>query len=216
MILELKKLFGNVFEEDLIQEIAKVGTLKEIPEDFMMIDIGEKIKGVPLMVSGAIKISRENEIGEELLLYYLEEGDSCTLTFAWEMGETKSKIRAVSELPSKLIMVPIQRIQDWESKYPSWRSFLFRSYQIRMDELIDTLDSLAFDGLEKRLMDYMVEKKRVNGKNELLITHQNIALELHSSRVVISRLLKKLEQTGKIQLKRNKIIIFIIWRSSLL
>lgn len=207
MILELKKLFGNVFEEDLIQEIAKVGTLKEIPEDFMMIDIGEKIKGVPLMVSGAIKISRENEIGEELLLYYLEEGDSCTLTFAWEMGETKSKIRAVSELPSKLIMVPIQRIQDWESKYPSWRSFLFRSYQIRMDELIDTLDSLAFDGLEKRLMDYMVEKKRVNGKNELLITHQNIALELHSSRVVISRLLKKLEQTGKIQLKRNKIII---------
>ena len=207
MILELKKLFGNVFEEDLIQEIAKVGTLKEIPEDFMMIDIGEKIKGVPLMVSGAIKISRENEIGEELLLYYLEEGDSCTLTFAWEMGETKSKIRAVSELPSKLIMVPIQRIQDWESKYPSWRSFLFRSYQIRMDELIDTLDSLAFDGLEKRLMDYMVEKKRVNGKNELLITHQNIALELHSSRVVISRLLKKLEQTGKIQLKRNKIRI---------
>ena len=207
MILELKKLFGNVFEEDLIQEIAKVGTLKEIPEDFMMIDIGEKIKGVPLMVSGAIKISRENENGEELLLYYLEEGDSCTLTFAWEMGETKSKIRAVSELPSKLIMVPIQRIQDWESKYPSWRSFLFRSYQIRMDELMDTLDSLAFDGLEKRLMDYMVEKKRVNGKNELLITHQNIALELHSSRVVISRLLKKLEQTGKIQLKRNKIII---------
>jgi len=207
MILELKKLFGNVFEEDLIQEIAKVGTLKEIPEDFMMIDIGEKIKGVPLMVSGAIKISRENENGEELLLYYLEEGDSCTLTFAWEMGETKSKIRAVSELPSKLIMVPIQRIRDWESKYPSWRRFLFRSYQIRMDELIDTLDSLAFDGLEKRLMDYMVEKKRVNGKNELLITHQNIALELHSSRVVISRLLKKLEQTGKIQLKRNKIII---------
>lgn len=207
MILELKKLFGNVFEEDLIQEIAKVGTLKEIPEDFMMIDIGEKIKGVPLMVSGAIKISRENENGEELLLYYLEEGDSCTLTFAWEMGETKSKIRAVSELPSKLIMVPIHRIQDWEAKYPSWRCFLFRSYQIRMDELIDTLDSLAFDGLQKRLMDYMAEKKRVNGKNELLITHQNIAQELHSSRVVISRLLKKLEQSGKIQLKRNKIVV---------
>lgn len=207
MILELKKLFGNVFEEDLIQEIAKVGTLKEIPEDFMMIDIGEKIKGVPLMVSGAIKISRENKNGEELLLYYLEEGDSCTLTFAWEMGETKSKIRAVSELPSKLIMVPIHRIQDWEAKYPSWRRFLFRSYQIRMDELIDTLDSLAFDGLQKRLMDYMAEKKRVNGKNELLITHQNIAQELHSSRVVISRLLKKLEQSGKIQLKRNKIVV---------
>ena len=207
MILELKQLFGNVFEEDLIQEIAKVGTLKEIPEEFMMIDIGQNIKGIPLMISGAIKISRENENGEELLLYYLEAGDSCTLTFAWEMGETKSKIRAISEMPSKLIMIPIGHIKHWESKYPSWRRFLFRSYQIRMDELIDTLDSLAFNRLEKRLVDYMAEKKRVNGKNELFITHQNIAQELHSSRVVISRLLKKLELSGKIQLKRNKIIV---------
>jgi CRP/FNR family transcriptional regulator len=207
MILELKQLFGNVFEEDLIQEIAKVGTLKEIPEEFMMIDIGENIKGIPLMISGAIKISRENENGEELLLYYLEAGDSCTLTFAWEMGETKSKIRAISEMPSKLIMIPIGHIKHWESKYPSWRRFLFRSYQIRMDELIETLDSLAFNRLEKRLVDYMAEKKRVNGKNELFITHQNIAQELHSSRVVISRLLKKLELSGKIQLKRNKIIV---------
>ncbi|MDA0200676.1 MAG: Crp/Fnr family transcriptional regulator [Bacteroidetes bacterium] len=207
MILELKQLFGNVFEEDLIQEIAKVGTLKEIPEEFMMIDIGQNIKGIPLMISGAIKISRENENGEELLLYYLEAGDSCTLTFAWEMGETKSKIRAISEMPSKLIMIPIGHIKHWESKYPSWRRFLFRSYQIRMDELIETLDSLAFNRLEKRLVDYMAEKKRVNGKNELFITHQNIAQELHSSRVVISRLLKKLELSGKIQLKRNKIIV---------
>ena len=207
MILELKQLFGNVFEEDLIQEIAKVGTLKEIPEEFMMIDIGQNIKGIPLMISGAIKISRENENGEELLLYYLEAGDSCTLTFAWEMGETKSKIRAISEMPSKLIMIPIGHIKHWESKYPSWRRFLFRSYQIRMDELIETLDSLAFNRLKKRLVDYMAEKKRVNGKNELFITHQNIAQELHSSRVVISRLLKKLELSGKIQLKRNKIIV---------
>jgi CRP/FNR family transcriptional regulator len=159
------------------------------------------------MISGAIKISRENENGEELLLYYLEAGDSCTLTFAWEMGETKSKIRAISEMPSKLIMIPIGHIKHWESKYPSWRRFLFRSYQIRMDELIETLDSLAFNRLEKRLVDYMAEKKRVNGKNELFITHQNIAQELHSSRVVISRLLKKLELSGKIQLKRNKIIV---------
>ena len=207
MILELKRLFGNIFEEALIQEITRVGTLKEIPENFMMIDIGERIKGVPLMISGAIKISRENEKGEELLLYYIEEGNSCTLTFASEMGTTKSKIRAISELPSKLIMIPINQMKNWEGKYPSWRKFLFRSYQIRMDEMVETLDSIAFDGLEKRLLDYITEKKRVNGKNELQITHQNIAQELHSSRVVISRLLKKLEQTGKIEIKRNKIVI---------
>jgi len=95
----------------------------------------------------------------------------------------------------------------WQDKFPSWRNLLFRSYQTRMDELIETLDSLAFDGLEKRLLNYLTDKKRVNGKNELQITHQNIALELHSSRVVISRLLKKLEHSGKIKLKRNVILM---------
>jgi CRP/FNR family transcriptional regulator, anaerobic regulatory protein len=207
MILELKQLFGAIFEEELIHEIAKVGTLREVPEDYMLIDIGEQIKGIPLMISGAIKIYRENANGDELLLYYLEEGDSCTLTYTLEMNASKSKIRAISELPSKLIMIPLKQMKVWEQQYPSWRNFLFRSYQIRMDELIETLDSLAFDGLEKRLMNYLTEKKRVNGKNELQITHQNIALELHSSRVVISRLLKKLELSGKIQLRRNEILM---------
>ena len=207
MILELKQLFGAIFEEELIHEIAKVGTLREVPEDYMLIDIGEQIKGIPLMISGAIKIYRENANGDELLLYYLEEGDSCTLTYTLEMNASKSKIRAISELPSKLIMIPLKQMKVWEQQYPSCRNFLFRSYQIRMDELIETLDSLAFDGLEKRLMNYLTEKKRVNGKNELQITHQNIALELHSSRVVISRLLKKLELSGKIQLRRNEILM---------
>ena len=205
MILELKQLFGNIFEQELIHEIAKVGTLREVPGDYMLIDIGEQIKGIPLMITGAIKIYRENANGDELLLYYLEEGDSCTLTYALEMNASKIKIRAISELPSKLIMIPLKQMEVWEHKYPSWRNFLLRSYQTRMDELIEALDSLAFDGLEKRLINYLGEKKRVNGKNELQITHQNIALELHSSRVVISRLLKKLEHSGKIKLMRNKI-----------
>ena len=205
MILELKQLFGNIFEEALTHEIAKVSTLREIPEDYMLIDIGEAIKGIPLMIGGAIKIYREN--GNELLLYYIKEGDSCTLTYAWEMNASKSKIRAISELPSKLIMIPLKQMEFWEEKFPSWRNFLFRSYQTRMDELIQTLDSLAFDGLEKRLINYLAEKRKVNGKNELHITHQNIALELHSSRVIISRLLKKLEHSGKIKLKRNEILM---------
>ena len=125
MILELKKLFGNIFEESLILEIAKVGTLKEIPEDFMMMDIGAPIFGIPLMISGAIKISRENENGEELLLYYLEEGDSCSLTFSWEMTANVSKIRAVSEMPSKLIMIPIDRVKRLGSQISQLEEFYF-------------------------------------------------------------------------------------------
>lgn len=205
MIVALKNLFGKIFEEALLEEITRVGTLREVPADFELMDIGEPIKGVPLMLSGAIKISREDVNGDELLLYYLEEGDSCTMTMAWEMGQQKSQIRAVTELPSQLIMVPLSAVEDWSSRFPSWRKFVFQSYHKRMEELLDTVDSIAFDQLEKRLWAYLVEKKRVTKVNTLSITHQTIAQEMHSSRVVISRLLKRLERDHKIRLHRNAI-----------
>ena len=205
MIVTLKNLFGKIFEEALLEEITRVGTLREVPADFELMDIGEPIKGVPLMLSGAIKISREDINGDELLLYYLEEGDSCTMTMAWEMGQQKSQIRAVTELPSQLIMVPLSAVEDWSSRFPSWRKFIFQSYHKRMEELLATVDSIAFDQLEKRLWAYLVEKKRVTKMNTLSITHQAIAQEMHSSRVVISRLLKRLEVDQKIRLHRNAI-----------
>lgn len=205
MIVTLKNLFGKIFEEALLEEITRVGTLREVPADFELMDIGEPIKGVPLMLSGAIKISREDINGDELLLYYLEEGDSCTMTMAWEMGQQKSQIRAVTELPSQLIMVPLSAVEDWSSRFPSWRKFIFQSYHKRMEELLATVDSIAFDQLEKRLWAYLVEKKRITKMNTLSITHQTIAQEIHSSRVVISRLLKRLEVDQKIRLHRNAI-----------
>lgn len=205
MIVALKTLFGEVFEEALLEEIARVGTLRDVPADFELMDIGQPIKGVPLMLKGAIKISREDLNGDELLLYYLEEGDSCTMTMAWEIGKQKSQIRAVTELPSKLIMVPLNAVEDWSSRFPTWRKFIFKSYHKRMEELLATVDSIAFDQLEKRLWEYLLEKKRITKAKTLSITHQTIAQEMHSSRVVISRLLKRLELENKIRLSRNTI-----------
>ena len=205
MIVELKKHFGSNFETALLEEIAQVGTFRSVPAEVELMDIGQTIKGVPLMLHGAVKISREDSEGNELLLYYLEEGESCTMTFAWELGQQKSKIRAVTEMPSELIMVPLSVMENWLDRYPSWRQFLFKSYQKRMDELLETLDSLAFDQLEKRLWNYLIEKKRVTKQTTLSITHQTIAQDLHSSRVVISRLLKRLENNQKISLHRNAI-----------
>ena len=205
MIVELKKHFGSNFETALLEEIAQVGTFRSVPAEVELMDIGQTIKGVPLMLHGAVKISREDSEGNELLLYYLEEGESCTMTFAWELGQQKSKIRAVTEMPSELIMVPLSVMENWSERYPSWRQFLFKSYQKRMDELLETLDSIAFDQLEKRLWNYLIEKKRVTKQTTLSITHQTIAQDLHSSRVVISRLLKRLENNQKISLHRNTI-----------
>ena len=209
MIVELTEHFGAVFESALIEEIVQVATLRTIPAGSELIDIGETVKGLPLMLEGAIKISNEDQNGDELLLYYLEAGDSCTMTLAWELGEQKSKIRAVTEMPSQLIMIPLPYVEQWTHTYASWRQFIFKSYQKRMEELLETLDSIAFDQLEERLWNYLCEKRRITQSPFLHITHQTIAQEIHSSRVVISRLLKRLEKTNKIHLQRNGIEILV-------
>jgi CRP/FNR family transcriptional regulator len=205
MIQELKDNYGQFFEEDLINEIAQVGTYKEVPEGYKLMDIGEYIKGMPLLISGAIKVLREDNDGDELLLYYLEKGETCSMTLTCCLGDSKSEIRAIAETDTKLIMIPINKMEEWTAKYKSWRNFVFNSYHSRLNELLATLDSIAFDKLDMRLVNYLKEKSRINKGNIINNTHQEIAYELHSSRVVISRLLKKLEQMGKIALHRNSI-----------
>lgn len=207
MIQELTESYGSIFEKELINEIVQVGTFKEVPEGYKLIEIGDYIKGMPLLISGAIKILREDNDGDELLLYYLEKGDTCSMTLACCMGDSKSEIRAITETDSKLIMVPMQKMEEWTVKYKTWRNFVFNSYHERLNELLSTLDSIAFDKMDARLISYLKEKARINKGDIINNTHQEIAYELHSSRVVISRLLKKLEQMGSIELHRNYIKI---------
>ena len=207
MIQELKEGYGKQFEDGLINEIAQVGTFKEVTEGAKLIEIGDYIKGMPLLVSGAIKILREDKDGDELLLYYLEKGDTCSMTMTCCLGDSKSEIRAIAETDAKLIMVPIQKMEEWLTKYRTWRNFVFDSYHGRLNELLITLDSIAFDNMDQRLIGYLKEKSRINHDDIIHNTHQEIAYELHTSRVVISRLLKKLEQMEKIELHRNYIRI---------
>ncbi len=207
MIQELKEGYGQVFEEALINEIVQVGTFKEIPEGFKLMDIGDYVKGMPLLISGAIKVLREDSDGNELLLYYLEKGETCSMTLTCCMGDARSEIRAIAETDAKLIMIPIQKMEEWTAKYKSWRDFVFQSYHSRLNELLSTLDSIAFDKMDMRLVDYLKEKARITNGDTIRNTHQEIAYDLNSSRVVISRLLKKLEQMGKIELNRNHIRI---------
>ena len=207
MIQELKASYGHLFEDELINEILQVGTYKEVPEGFKLMEIGGYVKGMPLLVSGVIKVLREDKNGDELLLYYLERGDTCSMTMTCCMGQTKSEIRAIAETDTKLIMVPVQKMEEWTAKYKSWRNFVFESYHNRLNELLQTLDSIAFDNMDERLLNYLKEKARVNDEQIIHNTHQEIAYELHTSRVVVSRLLKKLENLGKIELHRNNIQI---------
>ena len=205
MIAELKESYGQLFEDDLLDEINEVGVFKEFSSGDTLIDIGSYIRFIPLLLSGAIKILRYNEDGDELLLYFLEKGDTCAVTLSCCMGHTKSDIRAVAEMDTKLVMIPINKMEEWIATYKSWRNFAFQSYHNRLQEMLEAIDSIAFLNMDERLIRYLLEKSKITKENIIQSTHQEIAYELHTSRVVISRLLKQLEKLGKIELYRNKI-----------
>lgn len=210
MIQELKISYGHLFENELIEEINQVGTFREIPEGFKLIEIGEYIKSMPLLISGAIKVLREDDEGDELLLYFLERGDTCAMTLSCCLGQTKSEVRAVAELDTKLVMIPIRKMEEWTGKYRSWRNFVFESYHNRLMEMLEAIDSIAFLKMDERLLKYLKDKINITNDKVVKTTHQEIAYELHTSRVVVSRLLKSLEKEGKIKLNRNNIEVINI------
>lgn len=204
---DLQQAYGFLFEEELLKEIALISTYKEFKADDYLIEIGDNITSMPLLIDGAIKILREDEKGDEILLYFLERGDTCAMTLTCCMGQSKSKIRAIAETNGKLLMIPIQKMEEWLTKYKTWRNFVFESYNIRLKEMLEAIDTLAFMKLDERVYKYLTDKAKVIHSTEIQNTHQQIAYEMNTSRVVISRILKSLELQNKIKLHRNKIEI---------
>lgn len=201
----LKNTYGFIFEEALMDEIAEVSLLRDFNEGDVLIDFGDYIKKMPLLIEGAIKILREDFDEGELLLYFIEKGDTCAMTMACCMGESKSEIRAVAETKGKVIMIPVQKMEEWLGKYKSWRNYVFNSYNNRLKEMLSAIDNLAFMNMDERLLNYLYDKSKINNSREIHATHQEIAYDLHTSRVVVSRLLKALENDGKIRLHRASI-----------
>ena len=197
--------YGHLFEEKLLAEILTIGQYKKVAEGTELIDIGSFIEFMPLIISGAIKILREDENGDELVLYFIEQGDTCAMTISCCLEQTKSKIRAVAEVETELLMIPIKKISDWMNTYQTWRNFILQSYQERMQELLEAIDTIAFLNMDERLLKYLKDKAMINRSEIIQTTHKEIANDLHTSRVVVSRLLKALEIKGEIKLNRNKI-----------
>lgn len=196
--------FGKQFEPALLHEIAELGLFKEALRNEVLIEVGGYIKSMPLLLSGAIKILRVDEQGNELLLYFLEKGDTCALALTCCMGQTKSEIKAVAEVDTELILIPVEKMEEW-LKYKSWRDFVFESYNSRLYEMLDAIDSLAFMNMHERLFKYLENKSIIAKSTTIEISHQQIAHEMNTSRVVISRLLKQFENDQKIKLFRNRI-----------
>ena len=193
----------HLFESDLLDEIQRVGIHKKVPKGALMIDIGESIRYIPLILDGVIKIVREDDLGGELLLYFVEFGNTCAMTLNCCLDSSKSEISALCESDVSLIMIPVNLMDLWLTMYKSLRTFIFDNFQSRLNEMLKTIDALTFLKLDDRLRNYLEGKFKHSNENKLHITHLEIANDLNSSRVVISRLLKQMENEGHIKLGRN-------------
>jgi CRP/FNR family transcriptional regulator len=203
--IELPHRFQEIFEPALLQEIQQVGKSVFVPAGTEMIHVGEPLNNIPIILSGAVKIMRVNEEGQELLLYYVDANQSCAMTFTCCMQSQPSEITAIAEEDTTLVMVPIQFMDNWLNRYPTWKAFVMRTIRERFNELLKTIDQVAFQKLDERLVSYLKEKARVHGSSALQVSHDQIAQDLGTSRVVVSRLLKRLELDKKLLLYRNEI-----------
>jgi CRP/FNR family transcriptional regulator len=192
-------------EKDLIGEISEVSALHELKADQSILGEGDYIKAFPMVLSGCLRVVRISEEGNELLLYYLNQGEICSMALTCCMGLQKSNIKMIAEEDSSVLTIPVDKPEKWMSEYRSWKEFMMYSYKKRFDELLDTIDSIAFMNLDERLVRFFRDRFSSTGKTIFTGTHQDIALQLNTSREVVSRLLRNLERKNLVITERNSV-----------
>lgn len=197
--------FKTVFEPELIQKIEEIASLTHVKEGDYLLDYGQIVRSIPILISGTVKVMRMDEEGRELLLYYVNSQESCAMTFTCCMEQFPSEIKAIAEKDVTMISIPVKYMDEWLMKYPTWKSFIMRTIQNRFTEMLNTIDQIAFQKLDERLIHYLKQKSTTLNSKLINISHEEIANDLATSRVVISRLLKKLENDKQLLLYRNQI-----------
>jgi len=190
-------------EPALLEEIAQNGIIKQFNTGEIIMRAGQYIKSTVLILDGIVKIFRQDNEGAEFLMYYLEPGEACAISIICASKAETSEISAVAQEDTTVLMIPIGFMDVWMSKYKSWYYFVLETYRNRFDELLLVIDNVAFRNMDDRLHFYLKRFAAANNANIITLSHQQIADELNSSREVISRLLKKMEQRGMLRLQRN-------------
>jgi CRP/FNR family transcriptional regulator len=202
--MDWKKLFPQ-FEPELISIMERESSFKSYKAGEVIMRKGQYIRSTVLVLDGRVKIYRENEEGGEFLMYYLQPGEACAVSMICAVQSEASEVMARAEEDTELLMLPIQLMDELMNKYKSWYQFVIRTYRSRFDELLTVIDNIAFRNMDERLEFYLQRHMQATGKNQIELSHQQIAEDLNSSREVISRLLKKMEQRGLVSLHRNMI-----------
>lgn len=197
-----KKL--NYLQKELIAELLRVSVIKTIPSNTELVREGQYVKYIPIVLTGLVKVYTQFE-EKELLLYYIKPEQSCIMSFSSCINNDKSKICAITEEESIVLLTPSDKVAKWVIDFPSINLLFYQQYDLRYSELVDTIHQMLYHKLDKRLLDYLVEKVSVTGKNPIKISHKEIANDLGTAREVISRLVKKLEKQNIVKQHHDSI-----------
>ncbi|MFY1045756.1 Crp/Fnr family transcriptional regulator [Chryseobacterium sp. GP-SGM7] len=192
---------------ELIDKLNQNGITKVYQEGDVIVDENSSIRAIPIVMKGLLKVIRTEEDGREIMLYYIKAGESCIMSFLGGMHNEKSIVRAEVEEDAEIFFLPIDKVSLFIKEYPEWLDYIFRLYHKRFEELLDIINAIAFKKVDERLLNLLTKKSENLNSKTIIVTHEQLANELGTARVVVSRLLKQLEDSGKLKLGRNKIIL---------
>lgn len=204
-ISAIRKVYSSIFESALLQELEEKSILFTASAGQGLIKMGQLITVVPMMLNGILKVSRENEDGQELVLYYVKPGEGCAMTFSCGMMAQPSQVKGTAEEDLTMLCIAVRVMEEWMQKYTSWKKFVIGTIVNEYMDIIKSVDDVTFKKMDERLVIYLKEKSKLTGSSLINLSHQQIADELGTNRVVISRLLKRLENEKKLLLFRNQL-----------
>ena len=189
------------------QKLSEIGFTKTFSEGEIILNDNSYIKAIPIVTNGSIRVMRTDEDGREILLYYIKAGESCIMSFLGGLHQDTSKIKAIAEEETEILFIPVDKVSLLIKEFPEWLDYIFRLYHKRFEELLEVVNAVAFKKMDERLFNFIKKKCEMTQKQTLFITHEQIANELGTARVVVSRLLKQIEENGYVKLGRNKITL---------
>ncbi|WP_343703696.1 Crp/Fnr family transcriptional regulator [Chitinophaga sp.] len=192
---------------ELLEELYKYGLQKEYKAGTVILNENASIRSIPIVTRGAMRVVRTEEEGKEILLYYIKAGESCIMSFLGGLHNETSKVKAEVEEDAEILFLPIEKVPHFIRLYPQWLDYIFRLYHKRFEELLEVVNAIAFKKVDERLLDLLRKKSELASSKTVQTTHEQLANELGTARVVVSRLLKQLEEDGVVTLGRNKITL---------
>ena len=192
---------------ELVNQLYQYSIKKQYKAGNVILNEKASIRSIPIVMQGTLKVIRTEEDGKEILLYYIKAGESCIMSFLGGMHNETSKVRAEVEEDAEILFLPVEKASLFIKEYPQWLDYIFRLYHKRFEELLEIVNAIAFKKVDERLLSLLHKKQEITGSRALNITHEQLANELGTARVVVSRLLKQLEDNGTVRLGRNKITL---------